>query len=275
MDGGKSIENISSLIELCEIYGMSYAYPKILPQVFELPKKDTFIWGIPVVESTSISISIWERILKRIFDIVISGFGLILCTPVFLIIALLIKIEDPSWPILYKNRRVGYGKKEFDLYKFRYMYWKYSVKDAYGVAAHEDSALEYEESLKKSHDTRNGPLYKISDDPRKMGIGKILERLSLDELPQLWNVLIGDMSLIWPRPHQPREVREYSEHHYQVLSIKPGITGMAQVYGREKNSFEEEVSLDTYYIEHYSLILDLLILIRTFLVIVLRAFRVK
>jgi exopolysaccharide biosynthesis polyprenyl glycosylphosphotransferase len=275
MDGGKNIGNIQSLIQLCEIYGVSYAYPKILPQVFELPKRDTFIWGIPVVESTSISISIWERIAKRFFDILVSGVGLFLTLPLFLIIALLIKLEDPSWPVLYRNRRVGYGKNEFDLYKFRYMYWKYSVKDAYGIAAHDDQALQYEETLKKSHDTRKGPLYKISDDPRKMRVGKILERLSLDELPQLWNVLKGDMSLIGPRPHQPREVREYSEHHYQVLSIKPGITGMAQVYGREKNSFEEEISLDTYYIEHYSLILDLLILLRTGIVIITRAFRVK
>lgn len=105
-----------------------------------------------------------------------------------------------------------------------------------------------------------------------MKVGKILEKFSLDELPQLINVLIGNMSLIGPRPHQPREVELYEEHHYQVLIIKPGITGMAQVYGREKNTFEEEVSLDTYYIEHYSILLDFLILMRTIGVVFLRAF---
>ncbi len=104
-----------------------------------------------------------------------------------------------------------------------------------------------------------------------MWTGKILERLSLDELPQLINVLFGDMSLIGPRPHQPREVKEYKEHHFQVLTIKPGITGMAQVYGREKNTFEEEISLDTYYIEHYSIVLDLIILLRTVFVVCSRA----
>ena len=151
------------------------------------------------------------------------------------------------------------------------MYWKYSIKDAYGIDEKEDGALQYEESLREDRDTRSGPLYKIADDPRRMRVGRILERFSLDELPQMINVLIGDMSLIGPRPHQPREVRAYQEHHYQVLSIKPGITGMAQVYGRERNTFEEEVALDSYYIEHYSPILDFLIFGRTILVVIERA----
>ena len=101
------------------------------------------------------------------------------------------------------------------------MYWKYCVKDAYGVKENEDSALQFEESLKKERDSRNGPLYKIENDPRKMRIGKILEKLSLDELPQLMNVLLGNMSLIGPRPHQPREVEKYEEYQYQVLTVKP------------------------------------------------------
>lgn len=151
------------------------------------------------------------------------------------------------------------------------MYWKYCVKDAYGVKENEDSALQFEESLKKEHDSRNGPLYKIENDPRKMRIGKILEKLSLDELPQLVNVLVGNMSLIGPRPHQPREVEKYEEYQYQVLTIKPGMTGMAQVHGREKNSFDEEVRLDTHYIEHYSLWIDLEILIRTGVIVIKRA----
>ena len=275
MLGKWDTQEIEEMVKLCEIYGISYAYPKILPHVYELPKHDTFIGWIPVVESISISISGWERVLKRLFDILISILWILILSPIFLIIALLIWFEDPSGPVFFRNKRVWLGGKEFILYKFRYMYWKYSIKDAYGVNENDDFALAYEESLKKEKDQRNGPLYKIADDPRKMKIWSFLERFSLDELPQLINVLLGDMSLIGPRPHQPREVQKYSEHHHQVLSVKPGITGMAQVYGREKNTFEEEVSLDTYYIEHYSPILDFLILARTLYVIVDRAFRKK
>jgi lipopolysaccharide/colanic/teichoic acid biosynthesis glycosyltransferase len=164
--------------------------------------------------------------------------------------------------------------KEFFLYKFRYMYWKYSIKDAYGVPGKYDSALELEEKLKKENDSRSWPLYKIAHDPRKTKVGRIIERLSLDEIPQLWNVLIGNMSLVWPRPHQPREVELYDEHHHQVLTVKPGITGMAQVFGREKNSFEDEVRYDVYYIEHYSILLDFLIIGKTFFVVIGRALKI-
>ena len=153
------------------------------------------------------------------------------------------------------------------------MYRLDRIKDAYGVNEKADTALKFEEKLKKTSDTRNGPLYKIANDPRKTRIGKIIEQFSLDELPQLWNVFIGNMSLVWPRPHQPREVDLYDEHHYQVLTVKPGITGMAQVSGREKNSFEEEVTYDIYYIENYSILLDILILLKTIGVVIIRAFR--
>ncbi len=153
------------------------------------------------------------------------------------------------------------------------MYWKYSVKDAYGVKENEDEALKYEENLKKDNDTRDGPLYKIKNDPRKTRFGKILEKFSIDELPQLYNVLIGNMSLVGPRPHQPREVELYDEDDYQVLTIKPGITGMAQVYGRERNTFDEEIRLDRYYIENYSFFLDIAILMRTAGVILTRAWK--
>ena len=106
-----------------------------------------------------------------------------------------------------------------------------------------------------------------------MWFGRIIEKLSIDELPQLWNVLRGDMSLIGPRPHQPREIELYNESDKQVLTIKPGITGMAQVYGRDKNTFREEITLDTYYIEHYSAALDIAILLRTLLVVIQRVWK--
>ncbi len=112
-----------------------------------------------------------------------------LLSPLFFIIAIIIKIEDPSGPVFFANRRIGQSGTIFSLYKFRYMYWRYSVKDAYGVDGARDSALKYEEKLKAESDTRDGPLYKIANDPRKMRFGAIIERLSLDELPQLWNVL--------------------------------------------------------------------------------------
>lgn len=266
-------KQIDEIIKLCSIYGIGFSYPRIPTYISHSTQYDRFIGGIPVIESSALAMSPWDRIAKRTLDILLSVFLLILLIPLFLVIMLSIWIEDPSWPIIYKNRRIGFSGREFFLYKFRYMYWKYSVKDAYGIEEGSDSALKYEEELKKKADTRNGPLYKIKDDPRKTHVGSWIERLSLDELPQLWNVLIWDMSLVWPRPHQPREVDQYAEHHHQVLTVKPGITGMGQISWREKNSFEEEVSYDIYYIEHYSLLLDLLILMKTIGVVIGRAFR--
>lgn len=123
---------------------------------------------MPVIELTSVSISAWERIMKRIVDIIIATLGLLLLSPFFVIIGTIIKIEDPSGPVFFANRRIGQGGRVFSLYKFRYMYWKYSVKDAYGVDEAKDLALKYEEKLKAKSDTRDGPLYKIANDPRKM-----------------------------------------------------------------------------------------------------------
>lgn len=265
--------SIREVISLARIYGIPFVYPKLLSGIEHLRQRETFFWDMPVIELSSVSISAWERIMKRIFDIIISSVSLILLSPFFVIIGMIIKIEDPSGPVFFANRRIGQDGRVFSLYKFRYMYWKYSVKDAYGVDEKKDSALKYEEKLKTQSDTRDGPLYKIANDPRKMRFWSIIERLSIDELPQLWNVLIGDMSLIGPRPHQPREVELYDEEDTQVLTVKPWITGMAQVYGREKNTFKDEIMLDRHYIENYSFWLDIAIFIRTFAVVIARIYK--
>ena len=216
--------------------------------------------------------TLWGRILKRGFDILASSIAILLFSPIWFTLSVLIKKEDPDGPIIYKNNRVGKDGKAFTLYKFRYMYWKYCVKDAYGVNPENDAALKFEQNLIDSDkNTRSGPIYKITkDDPRKMKIGRIIERFSLDELPQLFNVFIGNMSIVGPRPHQPREVDKYDEWHKQVLTIKPGITGMGQVYARETEDFDKEVELDTYYIENWSLLLDFELILGTLRVLFLR-----
>lgn len=264
---------IQEILTLTRVYGIAFIYPKFLPDNLSHIGTEYIVSWIPVIEIRSISLWFWWLFFKRMVDIVVSASWLIILSPILMIVAIIIKIEDPSGPIIFKNRRIWRDGKIFDLFKFRYMYWKYSVKDAYGVNAQDDSALKFEESLKISQDSRHWPLYKIENDPRKTKFWKIIERLSIDELPQLINVLRGDMSIIGPRPHQPREVELYDEEDRQVLIIKPGITGMAQVYGREKNSFKQEIALDRYYIENYSLLLDWLIFLRTFLVVLIRIFR--
>ncbi|HLB50959.1 MAG TPA: sugar transferase, partial [Patescibacteria group bacterium] len=110
---------------------------------------------------------------------------------------------------------------------------------------------------------RHGPLYKIKNDPRKTMIGRFIERYSIDELPQFFNVLNGEMSLVGPRPHQEREVEKYKEYHRRLLTINPGVTGMAQISGRSDLDFEDEYRLDVYYIENWSLWLDILIMLKT------------
>lgn len=220
------------------------------------------IAGIPVVEVKETPLDGWGRILKRIFDIILSLFFIIIFSPIFIMAAIIIKL-DSRGPVIYKNERV-LKNGTFKLFKFRSMIYQYCVGDDYG----NDQALELEKKLIEEKSIKAGPVYKIADDPRLTGAGKFIRRWSIDELPQFFNVLQGDMSLVGPRPHQPREVAKYEHHHKKVLSIKPGLTGLAQISGRSDLGFEDEVKLDSYYIENWSILLDLSILFRTPLAII-------
>jgi lipopolysaccharide/colanic/teichoic acid biosynthesis glycosyltransferase len=124
-------------------------------------------------------------------------------------------------------------------------------------------SIELEQKLLAEKGTKSGPVNKIKDDPRVTKVGAYIRKTSIDELPQFFNVLMGEMSIVGPRPHQPREVAQYEKHHKKVLTLKPGITGMAQVNGRSDLTFEEEVLYDTFYIENWSIWLDLIIIIKT------------
>ena len=181
------------------------------------------------------------------------------------VLAILIKLESygekrRGGPIIYKNERIGSEGRKFFVYKFRYMKWQFCTDPNTNEGR---EAIEYEKKLINELSIKKGPLYKIKNDPRKTRVGTVIERLSFDELPQFFNVLKGEMSLVGPRPHQEREVAKYSEYHRRLLTIKPGMTGMAQVSGRSDLKFEEEYMLDVYYIENWSLWLDLQICLKT------------
>lgn len=183
---------------------------------------------------------------QRVLDIGFSAFLLLLLCPVFGLIALLIKMDSPG-TVLFKQKRVGKAGNEFWFYKFRSM-----VSDA-----------EAKRHLLERHNERSGPVFKIKNDPRVTRVGQFLRKYSLDELPQLFNVLKGDMSLVGPRPALPRETEEYTPHQQQRLLCMPGVTGLWQVSGRATLSFERSIELDLYYIEHQSLRLYLRILVMT------------
>ncbi len=263
-------DQLIQIFEYSRIYWVNYKY---VASVFDISKSNTetsFLDKFPIVEIKSIWLNPWGRVIKRLFDILASIFFIIICSIPMIMIWILIKIEDPAWPIIFKNRRVWKNWKIFDVYKFRYMKWEFCVKDAYWVDSDKDNALKLEQKLIKEKSTRKWPLYKIQNDPRKMKIWNFIERFSIDELPQFFNVLIWNMSLVWPRPHQPREVALYKEYQKRVLTIKPGITWMGQVHWRHENDFDDEVKLDIFYIENWNILLDLKILFRTLKVIIKR-----
>jgi lipopolysaccharide/colanic/teichoic acid biosynthesis glycosyltransferase len=251
--------------ELTRIFWVRYRY---LANSFDITKSNTelsLINEIPVLEIKSTPLQWWNMILKRIFDIFSSLIWIIIFSPLLLIVYILIKFENFSAPAIFKNKRIWRDGKEFNLYKFRYLKWEYCTKDSYNVSDTEkENALNYEKNLIKNKSTRNWPLYKIKDDPRKTKFWAFIEKYSIDELPQFFNVLIWNMSLVWPRPHQPREVEKYLTHHKRLLTIKPWITWMAQVNWRDENNFDDEAKLDTFYIENWSLLLDLKIIAKTF-----------
>jgi exopolysaccharide biosynthesis polyprenyl glycosylphosphotransferase len=220
------------------------------------------IAGLPFVEIKGTRLDGWGRIFKRVFDFVASLILIVLTSPIMIVTAIAIKL-DSKGPVFFHKlddgspvTRIGEHGKPFKYLKFR------SMKPG-------THSQRYEELAKK--DTRqDGPLVKIKDDPRITRVGKFIRRYSIDELPELFLVLIGRMSLVGPRPHLPEEVEKYKEHHLRVLSVKPGITGMAQVSGRADLTFEDEVRLDTYYLENWSPWIDLGILVKTPFVVFLR-----
>lgn len=187
------------------------------------------------------------EILKRGIDILISSIGLILLSPIFIIIAILIKVEDPRGTVFFGQERTGIFPNTFKMYKFRSMV---------------HNAEELLEEL-KSKNEMDGPVFKIKDDPRITRVGKFIRKTSLDELPQLINVLKGDMSLVGPRPALISEVEQYNDYQRQRLAIKPGITCYWQVSGRNNIGFEEWVELDLKYIRERSITLDIKLILMT------------
>ncbi len=260
-------EQLYEIWDIAKIFGVRYRY---ITNSFDVTNSHTslsFINKIPVIEITSNALGVWWRVTKRAFDILISILWLIFLSPVIVLISILIKIEDPQAPIIYKNKRIWQDGKAFILYKFRYLKWKHCIKESYWVKEKDDSAIAYEKQLIQKNSSRKWPVYKIKDDPRKTKVWSFIERYSLDEIPQFVNVVIWNMSIVWPRPHQPREVKLYKLWEKRVLTIKPWITGMWQVNGREKNSFEDEAKMDIFYIENWTLLFDLKIMLKTFWII--------
>ncbi len=186
------------------------------------------------------------RILKGAVDRVVAALALIVLSPVLLAIAAMIKL-DSRGPVFFRQTRSGVGGAPFQLVKFRSM-----VDDA------EDLLIDLTDKNESG-----GVLFKIRRDPRVTRLGRILRRLSIDELPQLWNVLTGEMSLVGPRPPLPSEVEMYAEDARRRLLVKPGLTGLWQVSGRSDLSWDESVRLDLYYVENWSFVLDLTIIART------------
>ena len=245
------------LIDFCAIHNVNYRF---IPTTLQTSKIAIgVLGGEPLFEVKNTPLEGWGRILKRIFDIIASFFGIIITSPITILTAIAIKL-DSDGPVIYKNERIGGNGKKFFVYKFRYMQWNYCVtKENPNL----DKALDVEEDLIQKQSVRQGPLYKIKRDPRKTRVGNFIEKYSIDELPQFFNVLFGSMSMAGPRPHQKREVEKYMDYHRRLLTIKPGITGMAQVSGRSDLDFEDEYRLDLYYIENWSLWLDILICLKT------------
>lgn len=243
------------LLEFAEDAGISF---KVSPSLLDVHATRIGIYelaGVPLLEYRRTPLEGWGMIWKRFFDIVISVIVLIITSPIMLLTALAVKL-DSKGPVFFSRlddggllKRVGQHGKPFHYFKFR------SMQPG-------TDSMRYHE-LKHLNVREGGPLVKIKDDPRITRVGKFIRKFSLDELTEFYLVFIGRMSLVGPRPHLPEEVAKYQPHQRRVLMLKPGITGMGQISGRSDLSFDDEVRLDTYYIENWSPWLDLQILLKT------------
>jgi len=250
----------AKLLEILEQHGRAFPHLVLIPDLFGFSSlwvttKD--LGGILGLEVRQQLLLPGPRLAKRIIDVGLSLIGGLLLLPFLALIAILIKLDSPG-PVLYGHTRIGHNGQRFKAWKFRSM-----VKDADEVLK---EYLEKHPELREEWERDQ----KLRSDPRVTRIGRILRQTSLDELPQLWNVLRGEMSLVGPRPIVQDEVIKYGEKFALYIKVKPGMTGLWQVSGRNDTTYQERVNLDTYYIRNWSLWLDLYILARTVWVVLTR-----
>jgi len=253
-DSSHSREDIARLWQFCQEYHLEFAY---IADMFEAKTSNIemlTLGGLPVIQIKRTALDGWGRIVKRAIDIIGSFLALIFVLPLSVAVGLVIRLNS-SGPIFVKLTRVGEGGERFKLYKFRSM-----VAGAHDI----------KQQLLPFNERAGGVLFKMHKDPRITKVGKFLRAWSLDELPNFINVLKGEMSLVGPRPHEPEEVGRYTPNQKRLLTIKPGVTGLAQISGRSDLDFTEEERLDIFYIENWSFWLDLQILLRTPLVVLSR-----
>jgi len=249
------------LVEICRtLQGLSI-HVHVIPDLFALSFPSSTLdgfGGIPVIDLGKPGIHGFKRAAKRAFDLVAVSIGLILLSPILLLITILIKL-DSKGPVIYKHPRIGEYGRSFLMFKFRSMYVD-SDSDIH--KAHVTRLIQENLNPEQLRGNRGGSL-KLETDPRVTQFGKFIRKFSLDELPQLFNVLRGEMSLVGPRPPLVYEVDVYQDWHKRRFEVLPGITGLWQVHGRNMVSFDEMVRMDLEYIEHQSLWLDIKLLLQT------------
>jgi exopolysaccharide biosynthesis polyprenyl glycosylphosphotransferase len=265
-DSALSSDEILDLVTYATNHHLVYRF---VPNQFGLYATNSTLGslaGIPMIEIRLTPLDGWGRIIKRVFDVIGATIGLILLSPVFAVVAVAIKLRDPG-PVFYRHRRLSRAGEEVFIYKFRSMQWQYNNSSKYrGKTPEQIFTLLKRPELAEEFRLRQ----KVQDDPRVSSVGRFLRRTSLDEFPQLINALRGDLSLVGPRPIVPVELERYGDQSASFLALKPGITGLWQISGRSDISYEERVKLDIYYVENWSLWLDIKILLKTIVVILQR-----
>ena len=236
------------ILDYCQIVGINFKMSPTLLKAKITALEFDIIESIPLLDLKRTPLDGWGKIIKRLLDIIISFIMIVILSPIMLIVAIIIKITSPNGPVLFKQKRVGL-RKNFNFIKFRSM---------------QPNA----EKLHQEYIKKYGNMFKLKNDPRVTRFGSFLRKTSLDELPQFFTVLKGDMSIVGPRPPMPQEVELYSANEKKRLGVKPGITGLWQVSGRSNTSFDEWVRLDIFYIENWSLWLDISIMVKTLWAIV-------
>ncbi len=247
------------VLRFCRDYGIKFNF---VPNLYETSTTNIeveTISGIPVIVLKGTPLEGWGRVAKRLVDILVSVVGLVVLSPFFLLISIVIKLNSKGPVFFHQKRAAGLG--EFEFYKFRSMYSEMSEGT--------ESGDKLREELEKQN-ARKGPYVKIKNDPRVTSVGRFLRRTKLDEMPALWHILRGQMSLVGPRVHMVKEVDHFRNDYKRLFVLKPGATGLTQITQASENpeiSWEEEIKLDEFYIENWSIWLDLYIIFKTFLIL--------